>query len=284
MKQANSGQIGRSYKMKTFSIVFRVLLVILVVGVCAGGCAVEKLGSPARVAVLTYNIYHGEDANGGSNLDAVAGIINSLKPDLVALQEVDNKTGRAKGLDLTAELSRRTGMEGVFGKAMDYDGGGYGEAVLSRYPIIETKNNPLPHTAKAEPRAALEVHIELPGGMKMAFVGTHLDHQRDQSNRMMQAGRIMELYENYDLPIVLAGDLNATPGSDPINLLSRQWSYAAQDDPRPTCPSIKPRRKIDYIMYKPKGRWKVGEVRVIDEKVASDHCPVFAVLELLPEG
>ena len=270
--------------MKISSIVLRVLLIVLVVVVCAGGCAGGKLGSPVRLTVLTYNIYHGQDANGGSNLDAVAGIINSLEPDLVALQEVDNKTARAKGLDLTAELSRRTGMHGVFGKAMDYDGGGYGEAVLSRYPVIETKNNPLPHSDKAEPRAALEVHIELPGGVKIAFVGTHLDHQRDQGNRMMQAKRIMELYENYNLPIVLAGDLNAAPGSDPINLLSRQWSYAAQDDPEPTIPSVKPARKIDYIMYKPKGRWKIVEVRVIDEKVASDHCPVFAVLELLPEG
>ena len=270
--------------MKTFSIRLRVLLIILLIGVCAGGCADAKLGSPTRVAILTYNIYHGEDANGSSNLDAVAGIINLLEPDLVALQEVDNKTARAKRLDLTAELSRRTGMHGVFGKAMDYDGGGYGEAVLSRYPILETKNNLLPNSAQAEPRAALEVHIELPGGVKMAFVGTHLDHQRNQSNRMMQAGRIVELYENYDLPIVLAGDLNATPGSDPINLLGRQLSYAARDDPRPTFPSVKPARKIDYIMYKPKGRWKVVEVRVIDEKVASDHCPVFAVLELLPDG
>ncbi|MHC4324597.1 MAG: endonuclease/exonuclease/phosphatase family protein [Planctomycetota bacterium] len=270
--------------MKTFSRVSKVLLIILAVCVFAGGCAGSKLESPARISVLTYNIYHGEDANGGSNLDAVAGIINSLGPDLVALQEVDNKTARAEKLDLTAELSRRTGMQGIFGKAMDYDGGGYGEAVLSRHPILETKNNLLPHSAKAESRVALEVRIELPGGVRMAFVGTHLDHQRDQSNRMMQVNRIMELYENYDLPIVLAGDLNAAPGSDPINVLTGQWSYAAQDDPRPTFPSVKPARKIDYIMYKPKGRWKVVEIRVIDEKVASDHCPVFAVLELLPDG
>ena len=269
--------------MKTYSIGLRILLVILAVSACTGGCAGSKLESPVRITVLTYNIYHGEDANGGSNLDAVAGIINSLEPDLVALQEVDNKTARAKKLDLTAELSRRTGMHGVFGKAMDYDSGGYGEAVLSRYPIIETKNNPLPHTTKAEPRAALEIHIELPGGVEIAFVGTHLDHQRDQSNRMMQAKRIMELYENSDLPIVLAGDLNATPGSDPINLLGRQWSDAAQDNSQPTFPAKKPARRIDYIMYKPKGCWKVVEVRVIDEKVASDHCPVLAVLELLPD-
>jgi endonuclease/exonuclease/phosphatase family metal-dependent hydrolase len=172
-------------------------------------------------------------------------------------------------------------MNGVFGKAMDYAGGGYGEAVLCRYPVLETKNNPLGHSAQAEPRTALEVQIELPSGAKIAFAGTHLDHQRDQSNRMMQAKRIIELYENYELPIILAGDLNAVVGSDPIKLLSRVWSYAAEGDPQPTFPSVRPRRKIDYIMYKPKDRWKVVEVRVIDEKVASDHCPVFSVLELL---
>ena len=97
--------------MKTLSIASRILLIILIFSICAGGCADVKPRSPIRIAVLTYNIYHGEDANGNSNLDAVANIINSLGPDLVALQEVDNKTTRAKGLDLTAELSKRTGMK-----------------------------------------------------------------------------------------------------------------------------------------------------------------------------
>ena len=167
---------------------------------------------------------------------------------------------------------------------LDYAGGGYGEAVLTRHHIIDIKNNPLPHTPNAEPRAALEIQIELPTKERIAFVGTHLDHLRDQINRMNQAGRIKELYQDYDLPIILAGDLNAAPGSDPINLLSSDWEYASHDDPKPTIPAVNPRRKIDYIMYKPKARWKVIEVRVIDEKVASDHCPVFAVLELLPDG
>ena len=271
--------------MKDLSIASRILLiVVLIFCVSIGGCAGVRQGLPCRVSILTYNIYHGEDANGDSNLDAVAGIINSLGPDLVALQEVDNKTTRAKGLDLTAELSQRTGMKGIFGKAMDYAGGGYGEAVLTRHPVVYTKNNLLPHTLNAEPRAALEIQIELPNKEKIAFVGTHLDHQRDQTNRMNQSKRIEELYLDYDLPIILAGDLNAAPGSDPINLLSSQWSCASGDDPQPTFPSVSPRRKIDYIMYKPKDRWKVIEVRVIDEKVASDHCPVFAVLELLPDG
>jgi len=270
--------------MKTLSIVLRAALIVSVLGACLGGCAGTEPKSPARVTVLTYNIYHGEDANGNSNLDAVAGIINSLAPDLVALQEVDNKTTRVKGLDLTTELSQRTGMQGVFGKAMDYAGGGYGEAVLSRHPILSTKNNPLPHTPEAEPRAALEVHVELSTGERIVFVGTHLDHLRDQKNRMMQTSQIMDLYEDCDLPAILAGDLNAVPDSDPINLLSQEWACAGQVDPRPTFPSARPNRKIDYVMYKPERRWRVLETRVIDEKVASDHCPVYTVLELLPEA
>ena len=270
--------------MKTFSIVSKVVLIFLLIFcICSGGCVGLKAGTPCRISVLTYNIYHGEDANGNSNLDAVAGIINSLEPDLVALQEVDNKTTRAKGLDLTAELSKRTSMKGVFGKAMDYAGGGYGEAVLTRHPIIYTKNNLLPHTPNAEPRAALEIQIELPTGQRVIFVGTHLDHLRDQTNRIDQSRRINELFGDHDLPIILAGDLNAVPESDPINLLSKDWICVSGDNPEFTFPSINPRRKIDYIMYKPKERWKVIEVRVIDEKVASDHCPVFAVLELLSD-
>lgn len=269
--------------MKTSSIVLRSVLIVLILSLSTGGCSDTELRAPTKVTVLTYNIYHGEDANGNSNLDAVARIINSLEPDLVALQEVDNKTTRVKGLDLTAELSQRTGTRGIFGKAMDYAGGQYGEAVLCCHPVVEIKNNSLPHTSEAEPRAALEVHVELSTRERIVFVGTHLDHLRDQKNRMMQTSQIMRLYENYDLPIILAGDLNTVPGSDPINLLCQEWTYADQVDPRPTFPAIRPNRKIDYVMYKPKCRWRVLETRVIDEKVASDHCPVFVILELLPD-
>ena len=269
--------------MKTLSTILRFVLIVFLASVLAGGCWQAGSKPPTRLTVVTYNIYHGEDANGGSNLDAVAGIINSLQADLVALQEVDKKTTLVNGLDLTAELSQRTGMRGIFGRAMDYAGGEYGEAVLCRHPVLEIKNNPLPHTPKAEPRAALEVHVELPGGERVVFIGTHLDHVRDQTNRMMQVRRIEELFADVDLPMILAGDLNAAPGSDPINLLCKQWTCADPNDPQPTFPSVGPRRKIDYIMLKPSHRWKVLTVRVLDDKITSDHCPVYAVLELQPE-
>lgn len=266
--------------MTTRSHTLKLTLLVLACVVFVGGCTPAS-NTPARVTIMTYNIYHGEDANGKSNLDAVAAIINTLQPDLVALQEVDNQTTRSKGLDLTSELSKRTGLQGIFGKAMDYAGGGYGEAVLSRLPIIATKNHPLPHTPDAEPRAALEVKVQLPAGETLLFVGTHLDHMRNPQNRMLQADSIKNLYANCDTPVILAGDLNATPESEPIQLLLSQWSYAGQTNPEPTYPAVGPRKKIDYIMYKPTARWRVVDIQVIDEQVASDHRPVLAVLELL---
>src|SRR5476649_2332295 len=81
---------------------------------------------PLTLRVLTYNIHHGEGMDGRFDLSRLAGVVTSVHPDLVALQEVDEGTERASGLDELAELERLTELHGVFGKAMDYSGGEYG--------------------------------------------------------------------------------------------------------------------------------------------------------------
>src|SRR5690606_11907824 len=82
-------------------------------------CFVISTGLPAQdktftIRVLTYNIYHGEVADGTINIDMLASIIKEVNPDLVALQEVDKHTQRAGGIDITDELARRTGLKGYF--------------------------------------------------------------------------------------------------------------------------------------------------------------------------
>ncbi len=232
---------------------------------------------------MSYNIYHGETLNHDFDLERIADVIKSVLPDIVALQEVDFRTQRAKGMDLATRLGYLTGMQPLFGRAMEYDGGEYGEGILSRFSFKETKNNPLPHSSGHEPRAALEVLVELPSGDEIIFVGTHLDHTRDQTDRIAQARRINKLFKKTKKPTLLAGDLNATPESNPMKILSKFWTDACARDPQPTFPSSDPRRRIDYVLFRPASRWKVLETRVIDEKVASDHCPLLVVLELLPE-
>ena len=220
--------------------------------------------------------------NGDFDLDLIAGVIKAAAPDLVALHEVDFITRRAKGYDLATELGLRTGKASLFGRAMPYDGGEYGEAVLSRYSFIASRNIPLPYTGINEPRAALEVMTVLPSGDTIIFIGTHFDHTGDETDRILQAKRVNEILDCARYPVILAGDLNAEPGSVSIMLLEESWGSAYDKDaPVPTYPSDIPAKKIDYVMYYPKDRWRVISSEVIQDSVASDHCPHLVVLKLL---
>ena len=117
------------------------------------------------------------------------------------------------------------------------------------------------------------------------FIGTHFDHTGNEGDRVLQARKINAFLKSVRYPVILAGDLNAIPGSTPINILEEHWGSAYdKDEPEPTFPSSSPARKIDYIMYYPKDRWKVITSEVIQDSVASDHCPHFVILELLSAG
>ena len=88
------------------------------------------------LTVMSFNILHGATTQDDFNLEAIAGYINKFKPDLVAMQEVDFKTNRAKKYNLPLELGYRTQLMPTFARAMYYDGGEYGEVVLSKYNLV----------------------------------------------------------------------------------------------------------------------------------------------------
>ncbi|OIQ39703.1 MAG: hypothetical protein BM563_03930 [Bacteroidetes bacterium MedPE-SWsnd-G1] len=240
------------------------------------------IDSTKIVRVLSYNIYHGETVGADKkfDLDLLAKVINDVQPDLVALQEVDNKTKRARNYDLVTELGLRTKMAPLFGKAMDFDGGGYGEGVLSRYSFLSTQNHALPVRENKEPRAALEVQVQLKSGDTIRFVGTHLDHTKDSTDRINQAVALNKLFSDSDMPTILTGDLNAEPTSEAMQILFEEWS-ASHKNSEFTYPADNPRIKIDYVLFRPAHRWRVIESRVIDESIASDHRPILTVLELV---
>lgn len=241
----------------------------------------NSLNERAIVRVLTFNILHGATTNGDFNLNKIATVIKQTNPDLVALQEVDFKTNRAKQYDLATELGWRTKMAPLFGQAMPYDGGGYGEGILTKMPIISSRNIPLPHSPENEPRTALEITVELKSGDTICFVGTHLEHQQGNSDRIDQAIELNKVFLANNYPTILAGDLNDIPESKAILLLKKFWSEASAHDSGHTSPSDNPQRKIDYIFFMPGKRWKVIETKVICDAIASDHCAVFSVLELV---
>ena len=246
--------------------------------------AQTKVDSSKIVKVLSFNILHGATTKGDFNLDAIAKVILDVNPDFVALQEVDFQTNRAKKYDLVTELGWRTKMAPLFGRAMQYDGGEYGEGVLSKLTFLQTRNVELPYIPEDEPRAALEITTVLPSKDTISFIGTHLDHLNNGTNRIMQAKELNKVFSSNKYPTILAGDLNAEPGSKTINILEEMWTASyTKDTLKYTYPSSNPTKKIDYIMFYPANRWEVLDTRVIQDKVASDHCSYLVTLQLLDE-
>lgn len=235
------------------------------------------------IRVLSYNILHGATTTGQHDLNKVARIINEIDPDIIALQEVDFRTNRSKNFDIATELAVKTGMVPAFAKAVDYDGGEYGQAILSRWTFAKTRKIALPGQPEKEPRIAIEALIPLPSGDTIKFVGTHLDHVKDDEDRKSQAEELNKLLVKNLYPIILAGDLNDVPESTPISKLQSKWGASYNiENPEPTFPSHSPKVKIDYVMFSPQERWKMRETKVICDEIASDHCAYLVILELVP--
>lgn len=227
--------------------------------------------------VLTYNIHHGEGVDGKLDLTRIAAIIASSRADVVALQEVDQKTTRTKGIDQAAEIAQLAGLQVAYGKAMDYQGGAYGQALLSRWPLAEVTVHALPNPGKVEPRIAVSAVIRPPGKPAFRFVGTHLDATRDDTARWQQAERLLELFGKGDLPVILTGDFNSRPDTRTMKALFGTFADAAAAHPEFTIPSKKPTGRIDYVLTRPV--WRVVSSTVLNEPIASDHRPLLVELD-----
>lgn len=227
--------------------------------------------------VLTYNIHHGEGTDGRHDLLRIDRVIRDWDPDLVALQEVDQGTKRSYGIDQRRAFELSTGMQSHFFRAIDFDGGEYGQLVLSRLPILASEIAMLPNADGREQRIAGEVVVPW-GESKLTFVTTHLDHA-DEELRQEQSASLVARYRDVDGAVILAGDLNATPERPEVQCLSEVWELAEPQGVHATFPSDQPRTRIDYVLASKRGGWRVRALVPIVETVASDHRPVLAILE-----
>ncbi len=244
--------------------------------------------------VMTYNIY-GARATSPANaadLDAIAEVIRRQNPDFVTLNEVDvftNRTG--KDVHQARDLAEKLGMEWHFSKAIDRDGGEYGDAVLSKYPILEKRSYRLPCAAEqpGEDRSLCVIRVQI-DGKDLYVASTHLDHLSGDASRLVQAAEIRRIRDTeLEGDLILCGDLNAIPSS---NVIATMTSFLTNTGPidQYTFPSDDPSRKIDYIMYAPIEHFGVQNCQVVsrgDQQVggvdASDHRPVIADIRFQTE-
>ena len=255
---------------------------ILFVFICAFLWLPATAHAKKTLRVMTYNIHHGEGTDGRQDLDRIAAVIKEAEPDLVALQEVDQKVKRSGQVDQPTELARLTGMQVVFGGNIPLEGGEYGNAVLSRLPIVRHQNHLLPRTDGGEQRGVLEVELGVPGKERLIFLATHLDHRRLEAQRIDSAKAINELAGHYkDDLVVLGGDLNDVPESNTLAQFLKHWKIATFGSV-PTYPSGKPDRQLDFVLVYPASRWRLHQVRLPGDAVASDHRALMVELWRIP--
>jgi len=256
------------------------LLFLCVVGPTIGGCRSITPSDDATLLVMTYNIKHGHGNDGVVDLERAAAVIEAVAPDVVTLQEVDERCGRSGDIDQAAWLGERLGMEPLFGIFMDYDGGRYGMAMLSHLPVLASENHVLP--PGAEPRSALAARLRMEDGSEVIVVGIHLYATEEQ--RLAQANEVMALFARESTPVILAGDFNSRPDSPVMDLLWREWENPDKGEDHLTFHSRDPKTEIDYILYRPAERLRVVRMDVLDEPLVSDHRPLVLERRVLPDG
>jgi endonuclease/exonuclease/phosphatase family metal-dependent hydrolase len=251
-------------------------------------CALPFVEEDRSVRVMVYNIHAGKDASGRPNLDEVARLVLAHDADVVLLQEVDRGTRRSGGVDQLRTLMEATEFPGAFGRTLDYDGGEYGIAALSRGGFGYEDTVPLrvvPPPARAggsrEPRGALVTIVYTRLGRWQA-VTTHLDASASDDYRRQEADRLEEIVRArraVGLPLMLGGDMNATPDSAVIKKvlgfgLRDAWTECGSGDGF-TFPAAKPVRRIDYLFLT--GTLRCTNAQVLDTQ-ASDHRPLLVTV------
>ncbi len=256
-------------------------LMILFWGCAAKMNTTTKVKAVDSLKIMSYNIHHANPPSkvGLIDLDAIAAVINKEQPDLVGLQEVDRLTKRCGNIDQAKVLAEKTGLYYQFFKAIDHDGGEYGLAILSKYPILSSSKIALPQVMKGEGRIMAAAEITLPNKMKITFANTHLDAQRPDSNRVVQMKAIEANLIAKKGATVLVGDLNSEADKEPIMILDKTFKRSCVLNCAPTIPQDKPRKTIDYIALS-NANWGLMEHRVVPETYASDHRPLIAVYQL----
>ena len=223
---------------------------------------------------MTWNI-----AAGHGDLGKVAETLRDLKPDVVALQEVDVRwSERSAFVDQADSLGKSLKMNVRFGPIYDLPPRQFGVAILSRYPISTSINHEITRLSTQQQNALpakapgfLETVIDV-AGTRVRVFSTHLDYRFDPSVRATQVKEMLEVISGSSVPIILAGDMNATPHATEIEPL---WNSLVTLSTEMTYPAEAPTKLIDYIFVS-------NDVPMADATVAattaSDHRPVIMTL------
>ena len=221
-----------------------------------------------QITIATYNICHGRYA--ALDWSRLAAVIRESGADLVGLQEIDEGTQRIGGQDSLEALRKALGFaDSLFVPAMDYDGGQYGTAILSRFPMKDSRTVRL-SSASYEPRSFGCVTVQLPDSSPMILLNTHLSYEshEQQTVQAEEIRRWVDKNLSRSVPTLLTGDFN----TDDLRILSPvlEAGFIPVNTPRAPFLTFRPDPiAIDNILYR--GPALIPEAAGMIDSDASDH-------------
>lgn len=227
------------------------------------------------VKVMTYNTYSGHK----KGIEAIADVISKLNPDVVGLQEIETNSTDFN-FDVPKRLAELTAMPYYyFVKAIDLSPGQYGNVILSKYPITEQQTILLDRVASDSSYLRSFGLVKVNKSGRIFYFGvTHLDQLSPDDNRLHQLEVIHSHTDNLSYPVILSGDFNAQPTTDPLTYIKQYFTLGCMDG---YCgyssPAPKPTGTIDYILSAPADSVRSVSYDVdYDSFSQSDHFPVYA--------
>ena len=236
-----------------------------------------------KFRVTTFNIQHGQDHNRKEEAidnPMMARVADGTGAMIFGFNEV--RRGEAENIpgypDTPDILGGLLGGEAVFGKAITFgEGRAYGNALVSRYPILSAETvlipDPDPRTGDDyyETRCVIKAVIDVCGTPVTVLV-SHFGLNPDE--RENAADTVLRLAAGTDTPVILMGDLNAVPEDPVIERLSAVFTDAAKalGNEEDTFASDAPYERIDYIFLRGLTPTEIHTVK----EIASDHFALTA--------
>jgi endonuclease/exonuclease/phosphatase family metal-dependent hydrolase len=225
-----------------------------------------------HLALATYNIHACVGIDDRFDPARIVAVLRELDADIVALQEVENRM--VGDLALLQYLGSETGLLAVAGPTLQRETGHYGNALLTRLPVLSVDRIDL-SLPQREPRGAVNALLDCQG-RQLRVVATHLGLRPGE--RRQQVRQLLRVFETNNADVnILLGDLNEwLLWGRPLRWLRRYFGHSAQ--PR-TFPARYPLFALDRIWAQPRGALIATRRHASPAaRVASDHLPVTARL------
>jgi endonuclease/exonuclease/phosphatase family metal-dependent hydrolase len=240
-----------------------------------------------NIRVVTYNVHKCRGMDRRTDPARIASVLAELDADVIALQEVISDERGEPEENHGAFIASQLGQYQIeFGEARKHLGAPYGNAVLTRLPVVTSQAYDLTRKAR-ERRGCLRVDVDCGGQVLHVFnvhLGTSFFERRHQGRKLISTDVLGS--EELEGPTIVVGDFNEWTRGLATRLMSKHYRSVESRlhlKRRKTYPGVLPLFHLDHFYFD--DRLELVRAELVRNRVtlkASDHLPIIAEFRLNP--